>query len=291
MKRFYFEKNTLMLFMVCAFLVSCNDKVEEDMIETTSPLNKEVDSKTISCGYVDGYWNSTSYLSNFIINQNQTNWIFSIANNLCSMWGITYLELGFVKDNVYPNSTFNAMSYSNNKIYFGERLYRVALSRGQIVPAFIMAHEIGHQLQYKHNIPTVQENTARATELEADGFAGYYMRRPNGYNANWSQAGPGFEFAAELGDNFIYDANHHGTRAQRRSATRLGWYLGAYNLDVYNFDFNFFYYYQYVLGGQFKSARPSSITTEMHNDIMSKMDELKKINSGEIDKSEFEQLN
>ncbi|WAC02635.1 hypothetical protein N7U66_02820 [Lacinutrix neustonica] len=157
----------------------------------------------------------------------------------------------------------------------------------------IQAHEVGHQLQFRNGFPSRRENTARAQELEADGFAGYYMRKPAGYNATWQQAGPAFQFAYQIGDNGVNNPGHHGTPAQRRSATRLGWYLGENNLTVSNFDYYFFYYYdQYVLPATLKMNmdKPADIDNKVHEFILSKVEELRKINSGEMTQEEFEQL-
>jgi uncharacterized protein len=274
---------TVQMFTACS-------KNDDTLVAPNKSEVLKPDPNEKGWGYVDQYWSNNSFLTNFIIDEDQTNFIYYINQNVADVWGIPAVPLSIVVDNVNPTSTFNAISYGSKKIYFGEYIYQVGLSRGQIVPAFILAHEFGHQLQYTFGLPSVQENTVRSGELEADGFSGYYMRSPNGYNASWEEAGPGFEFAAEIGDNNINDPNHHGTMPQRRSATRLGWYLGEYDLSANDFDFNFFYYYQYVLNGQFKMTKPARISDELNTFMMSKIEELKKINSGEIDKTEFEHL-
>jgi hypothetical protein len=244
------------------------------------------------CSYVDANWSSTAVLSNTMINSTQTNFINGQNTKISNVWSRPLTTLKFVVDPSNPNSTYNAISYSSpKKIYFGEAIYKAALAKGQIVPAMILAHEFGHQLQYTYGLPSVTENTARPNELEADGFAGYYMRKPSGYNATWAAAGPAFEFAFAIGDYNTSSSGHHGTPPQRRSATRLGWYLGEYNLTATSFDSNFFYYYNNVLSGSYRKARPSNITPEMDAFILSKMDELRKINSGEITKEQFEKLN
>jgi predicted metalloprotease len=41
----------------------------------------------------------------------------------------------------------------------------------------------------------------RPNELEADGFAGYYLRRPNGYNkTSFAEIAAAYEFAQSIGD-------------------------------------------------------------------------------------------
>ena len=259
--------------------------VAEAGLTQPSALNKE-------CSYVDGNWSGSAYLNSTIINSTQTNFIYGQLTKVVNLWGQSTLTLRIVHDDANPNSTYNAISYSYpRKIYFGEAIYRAALAKGQIVPAMILAHEFGHQLQYSYNLPSVTENTARPNELEADGFAGYYMRSPNGYNATWAAAGPGFEFAYAIGDYSTTSAGHHGTPPQRRSATRLGWYLGAYNLTASAFDYNFFYYYSNVLSGSYRVARdPQYTNPELEAFMNSKIEELRKINEGVITGEEFKNL-
>ena len=286
---------TTFLFPVFAFLllISCSKNANDETEQAT--LLEQPELQHLECGFVDQYWSNNAYLNNFIINNSQTNFIYNQNDNIRSVLGVPRVPLSIVHDDVNPNATYNAISYSSGKIYFGEAIYIDALNTGQIVPAMILAHEYGHQIQYRFNgIPSVNENTARAIELEADGFAGYYMRNSNGYNASWAQAGPGFEFSYQIGDNNTNSPNHHGTPRQRRSATRLGWYLGAYNLSPQNFDYYFFYYYQnYVLPGNLFNVPSMSevmYDEDIHTYILSKIDELRKINSGEINAEEFTRL-
>jgi hypothetical protein len=290
------KKSGLLLSAMAVGLLFACSKEEESITNETAKLEafvKEQPSELNSgCSYVDGNWSSTAVLSSTMINTTQTNFINGQNTKISNVWSRPLTTLKFVVDPSNPNSTYNAISYSSpKKIYFGEAIYKAALAKGQIVPAMILAHEFGHQLQYTYGLPSVKESTARPNELEADGYAGYYMRKPSGYNATWAAAGPAFEFAFAIGDYNTTNAGHHGTPPQRRSATRLGWYLGEYNLTAVDFDSNFFYYYNNVLSGSYKKTRPSNITPEMDAFIISKMSELRKINSGEITKEEFEKLN
>jgi predicted metalloprotease len=267
-------------------LTSCQ---KEEATETRS-ISVDADYNT-ECSYVDRNWGSNAYINTYIINQTQTNLMYSQSSRIANILQVPTVTLRFVHDNTSSSSTANAISYSTGKIYFGETLYRQALNYGQIVPIMVLAHEYGHQVQYRYSsVPSVYENTARATELEADGYAGYYIRR--GYGASWDEAGPGFNFAYSIGDYYTSSAGHHGTPPQRRSATRLGWYLGAYNLSATSFDQYFFYYYnQYVLPGNLKTVqKPKYINDEIDQFISSKLEELIKINNGEITAEEFEKL-
>src|SRR5699024_7533196 len=165
--------------------------------------------------------------------------------------------LRFVYDPVNPNSTYNAISYGSGKIYYGYAIFADAKSKSanNIVNAMILAHEYGHQLQYTYGLPSVQENTARPNELEADAFAGFYLRMPAGFNQNsFSDIAAAYQFAASIGDYAVNSPGHHGTPPQRRSAVRLGFLIGnaLLNSTITNYtpvhcDNYCFYYLKVVL--------------------------------------------
>jgi len=247
-------------------LSACND----DTMETPLPAEQQTENLKIDqpnalekvCYYVDQYWSSSSVLLTSLQNSTDTNFMNSQMTKIAGMWGRSNPTLRFVNDPSNYNSTYNAISYSTGKIYYGYAIYYDAKSKGgDIVNAMILAHEYGHQLQYIFGLPSVTESTARPNELEADGFAGYYLRRPNGYNqTSFAQIAAAYEFAQSIGDYQTNSAGHHGTPPQRRSAVRLGFLLGQYNLTASDFDYNFFYYYQGVLNGTYKMAKKQQIS-------------------------------
>jgi hypothetical protein len=301
MKKIKFSRINTVFCTVASLslLAACSSNDETTITETASALEAsaldatdfELSDLNVQCSYVDSYWSSTAYLNTTMINTTQTTFIYAQNTKIANVFGESTVTLKMVHDDVTPSSTYNAISYSSpKKIYFGEAIYIDALEKGQIVPAMILAHEFGHQLQYLYNLPSETETTARPNELEADGFAGYYMRRPAGYNATWDEAGPGFEFAYDIGDYYTTSAGHHGTPEQRRSAARLGWYLGNYDLSASEFDYNFFYYYDNVLTGSYRTTATEKINPEIDAFIKSKMSELEKIRSGEISGEEFTKL-
>jgi hypothetical protein len=280
-------------FATAALLASCSSEDSPIVADSASALDSSdyvIGDLNAQCSYVDANWSSTAYLNSTMINSTQTTFIYAQNTKIAAVFGQNAVTLKMVHDDTTPSSTYNAISYSSKKIYFGEAIYIAALAKGQIVPAMILAHEFGHQLQYTYNLPSQTESTARPNELEADGFAGYYMKKPSGYNATWDQAGPGFEFAYAIGDYNTTSAGHHGTPPQRRSAARLGWYLGSYDLSASDFDYNFFYYYNNVLSGSYRTTTPDRIDPKLDAFIKSKMSELIKIKSGEISGEEFTQL-
>lgn len=281
---------------IAAFsLTACNDDKMEDSVlpesqTETSKIEQPGDLQK-QCSYVDQYWSSSAVLKTVLKTTTDTNFMNAQMSNIISLWGGTSLTFRFVDDASNPNSTYNAISYSNGKIYYGYAIYYDAKAKGgDIVNAMILAHEYGHQLQYRYSLPSVSESTARPNELEADGFAGYYLRRPNGYNqTTFAQIAAAYEFAQSIGDYQTTSAGHHGTPPQRRSAVRLGFLLGQYNLSAADFDYNFFYYYQGVLNGTYKQAK-NTRNPEIDAYMSQYIDELRKIQTGEISAEEFKDL-
>ncbi|MGL6128096.1 metalloprotease [Chryseobacterium artocarpi] len=278
-----------------SFLTACSDdKMEDTVLPQQETLNAKIDQPgdlEKICYYVDNNWNSTAVLKTTLQNSTDTNFMNAQMTKIAGLWGRSNPTLRFVDDPSNYNSTYNAISYSTGKIYYGYAIYYDAKSKGgDIVNAMILAHEYGHQLQYIFGLPSVTENTARPNELEADGFAGYYLRRPNGYNkTNFSEIAAAYEFAQSIGDYQTNSPGHHGTPAQRRSAVRLGFLLGQYDLNAANFDYNFFYYYQGVLNGTYRMAK-NTVSPEIDAYMSKYIDELRKIQSGEISAEEFKNL-
>ncbi|WEK68700.1 MAG: metalloprotease [Candidatus Chryseobacterium colombiense] len=292
-KNFHFP---IVLGAIAALSLSaCND----DTLETPVQQEQQAENLKIDqpnelekvCYYVDQYWSSSAVLTTTLPNSADTNFMNSQMTTIAGMWGRTAPTLRFVNDPSNPNSTYNAISYSTGKIYYGYAIYADAKNKGgNIVNAMILAHEYGHQLQYIFGLPSVSESTARPNELEADGFAGYYLRRPNGYNqTSFAQIAAAYEFAQSIGDYQTTSAGHHGTPPQRRSAVRLGFLLGQYDLTASAFDYNFFYYYQGVLNGTYKMAKNSQYP-ELDNYMKQYLEELKQIQNGEISAEEFKNL-
>ncbi|MDR2237476.1 MAG: metalloprotease [Chryseobacterium sp.] len=281
---------------IAAFsLTGCRDDQTEESVlpeaQTQASRIEQPGELEKTCYYVDQYWTSSSVLKTALQNSTDTNFMNAQMTKIAGLWGKTSPTLRFVDDPSNFNSTYNAISYSTGKIYYGYAIYYDAKNKGgDIVNAMILAHEYGHQLQYIFGLPSVSESTARPNELEADGFAGYYLRRPNGYNkTNFTEIAAAYEFAQSIGDYQTSSPGHHGTPAQRRSAVRLGFLLGQYDLTASNFDYNFFYYYQGVLSGTYKMGKNAQ-NPEIDAYMSKYMDELRKIQSGEISAEEFKHL-
>jgi uncharacterized protein len=286
-------------FAALTMLVSCSkEEAALDVAETKEAIEPLSASNHAECGFVDGNWPSSATLATSLQTSVGTAAESTYLNNqnvaIKTFWrgsSVAAPTFRFVRNGTNYNSTFNAISYGNGRIYFGEGIYRAAKAKdaSNIVNVMILAHEYGHQLQFTFGLPSVAERTARAGELEADGMAGYYIRRGLGKNT-FASIATSYEFAASIGDNSVTSPNHHGTAAQRRSAVRLGFLLADptnAKLNATSFDDNFFFYYNGVLDGTYRLAKPEGISEASHNYIMSKMTELKRIADGRMSDNEY----
>lgn len=289
-----FTKSLFAAVIVSATFLSCSADRENVTAPDQTPLQELMEQPgdlQKTCSYVDGNWASSANLYSGLSTSTDTNFMNAQMTKIAGMWGRSKPTLRFVNDPSNYNSTYNAISYSTGKIYYGYAIYSDAKTKGgNIVNAMILAHEYGHQLQYIFGLPSVSENTARPNELEADGFAGYYLRRPNGYNqTSFTAIAAAYEFAKSIGDYNTTSSGHHGTPPQRRSAVRLGFLLGQYSLNAADFDYNFFYYYNGVLNGTYKMAINSRFP-EIDAYMSKYTEELKQIQTGEISAEEFKNI-
>lgn len=162
----------------------------------------------------------------------------SIGCGLISSFGNTVLDREFVEEvqiqsnfwSLFPKvygfdecaGQINALALPEGVILLGIRLTQnVIRNYGNSLPlAGVLAHEWGHQAQFRFNWMDSSQPTARNTELEADAFSGYYM----GLGKGW--AGSKLEdflgLLESLGDTNFTDRNHHGTPQERRTAGTLG---------------------------------------------------------------------
>lgn len=289
-----FTKRCFLAAAISFTLAACTAEDRDPMAETeniTALQPEQPGASDLSCSYVDGNWASSAVLKTGLTSSTDTNFMVAQNTKIAGLWGRSAPTLRFVSDPSNQNSTYNAISYSTGKIYYGYAIYYDAKAKGgNIVNAMILAHEYGHQLQYIFKIPSVTESTARAHELEADGFAGYYLRRPNGYNqSSFAAIAAAYEFAKSIGDYGTTNPGHHGTPAQRRSAVRLGFLLGQYNLSATDFDYNFFYYYNGVLNGTYRNSQNAEFA-ELDAYMQRYLEELKDIQEGRIGAEEWKQL-
>ncbi|SFI36816.1 neutral zinc metallopeptidase [Halpernia frigidisoli] len=290
-----FTKGIFAAAILSLTITSCTSENRDEIVspeEVAVQANAEnLNSDLLDCSYVDVNWASTAVLKTGLPLATDSNFMTGQMTKIAAYWKRTKPALSFVSDAANQNSTYNAISYSTGKIYYGYAIFADAKAKGgNIVNAMILAHEYGHQLQYAYSLPSVKENTARPNELEADGFAGYYLRRPTGYNQDtFAKIAAAYEFAQSIGDYQTTSAGHHGTPPQRRSAVRLGFLLAQYDLTAADFDYNFFYYYTGVLNETYRTAKNTRFP-ELDAYMSNYTEELKQIQTNEISAEEFKSL-
>lgn len=288
--------------LLTVFSCTKDDAVtQEDQNVTTDKLDYAIPTTLSECAYVDGNWPSTATLSTTLTAAAGTSADATLLTNqntaIKTFWRGTAVAaptFRFVRNGTNWSSTYNAISYSNGRIYFGEGIFRDAKSRdaSNLINVMILAHEYGHQLQYAYGLPSTTESTARPNELEADGMAGYYLRRGYG-KSTFASIATAYDFAYAIGDYSTTSPGHHGTPPQRKSAVRLGFLLADpanAKLTASQFDYNFFYYYSGVLAGTYRLAKPDSMTQEGHELMMIHMEELVRIMRGEMSDREYHNL-
>ncbi|AMO19956.1 neutral zinc metallopeptidase [Flavobacterium columnare] len=290
--------STLLLGVVSLILCSCSKEKEEVKKQEEAVIIEKPIEVEKECDFVDDNWPASATLSKTLSDGAGTVADAILMNDqntaIKTFWrGISEAApvFRFVKNGTDWKSTYNAVSYDTGKIYYGEGIFRDAKSKdaSNLVNIMILAHEYGHQLQYTFRLPSVKESTARASDLEADGMAGYYLRKGYG-KTTYYQIAAAYEFAYSIGDNQITKSDHHGKPAQRRSAVRLGFLLADpanTKLTATQFDTEFFYYYNGVLNASYRMAKPEGMSDKGHRLIMSKMQELQKIQSGKMSDAEY----
>ncbi|AUC85521.1 hypothetical protein CW731_09555 [Polaribacter sp. ALD11] len=283
----------LMTLALLLSLQSCSEQgVEETaLINANAPemglLPSHLNSMDIAhdCATVSQF-GPNSYWSNTLINTSETNFLKQQNNNASSLFGLNNVTLYFAAG----NGTFNALSFGppGNYIIWGEEMLNGALNYGRAAVAYIAAHEVAHQVQFRQGYPSV--TGASNVELEADGFAGYFLRKS--YTSTWSNVIPAYNFSQSIAGA---NGSSHGTAAQRRSSLRLGWLIAQDNtLSNRDIDRYFFYYYNnYVIPGKLKSSNVKMLKNmdeELHKFMLTKIEELSDIYSGKISEEEYANL-
>lgn len=290
---FYLLTGTCSIFL----LLACNEENSDGNVSKLSSEDLKIKQPTrleMSCKYIDNNWSSTSQLFQTLADGFEgpdTSFMYYQLNNIANMWGGNVPVLRFVHDPVNPYSTDKAMSSLDGRIYFGFALfYRAKTYGGNMVNLMILAHEYAHQLQNAHNLPST--SGSRAKELEADGYAAYYLVSPKGDNQeHWDNIAVAYNFVGTLGDYDTTSPDHHGTPAQRQAAFVIGAALARTGVEhsPQEFDSDFFYFYNVILnatdGRQLKSKNPK-IQAYMNQH----MEEIMKVGKKELSSEEFEKV-
>lgn len=134
---------------------------------------------------------------------------------------------------------------SDQKIYLDETFFdelrtKFGSNTGDVAQAYVIAHEVGHHVQYQLGLFDSQEATSQygsiETELQADCYAGVwaYAQNKNGLFAN-GEISQATNAAGAVGDDNIQQRTNgrvtpetwtHGSSAQRVAAFNTGYNTG-----------------------------------------------------------------
>lgn len=127
----------------------------------------------------------------------------------------------------------NAFSSPRNYILFGYYLTQKALSTYEdtLPLAVILAHEYGHQLQFKFGWQSENTDTARITELDADGWAGFYIAKTK-RNLSSESSYAAAQQVIDIGDYNFSHPSHHGTPFERGTMYLAGFQIALEELET-----------------------------------------------------------
>ena len=112
--------------LATTLLVSCSreDNTTEQSITTEALVAPS--ASELLCSYVDQNWSFSSVLKTGLTTTADTNFMNTQIQKNASLWGLSTPVLRFVDDPSNPSSTYNAISYSTGKIYYGYAIYKDA---------------------------------------------------------------------------------------------------------------------------------------------------------------------
>lgn len=122
----------------------------------------------------------------------------------------------------------------NNIIVLGDGLVQILSETGidpEIIWTGILAHEWAHQIQINNarpwygSAPPFLDVPVIKLELEADFFAAYFLTHKRGATYNWKRTEQFLDLFFQSEDCAVDNPGHHGTPAQRMTASRLGYEL------------------------------------------------------------------
>lgn len=132
-----------------------------------------------------------------------------------------------------PDTTIANVGRIPAKIIIGDGLLKGFDELGfkDVAPQAILAHELGHHLQYELGIlktgMKLVPKTSRRIELMADAYAAYFLAHPQGAGMSLTNLQQVAEVFFNTGDcDFAVDS-HHGTPAQRKAATEWGYKMAT----------------------------------------------------------------
>jgi uncharacterized protein len=245
--------------------------------------------------FVNGNWSQSSYATTKLGSKKDSNFL----NQYFSQFDNIYL----VKDNKSPNSTRNAF-ISNNNLYFGEALFNEAKSKGKnyIVNQYIMDYISGRVENASLNLPTNAQIKVLpvSAALLADAFALYITIKQaplSGYS--FKEIIEIYNASAKIKNNVV-DSNPklNPTLLQRRATARLIWGISSQAVLGGSEGYNdvFFILFNGALNGTPIKDLDAAISDifigrpDNKKELLSYVDEARRILSGKMSEAEFNNL-
>jgi hypothetical protein len=164
--------------------------------------------------------------------------INSELNNLKKVFQVdVHFNYGIEK-NMGGNAEFNPHCFKescenkcNGTVILGLYCVKETILKkyGENIIIAILAHEFGHAIQSKNNMP---EMDSKYPELHADFLAGFYIGQRGLIDKSLLES-----FSNEFynrGDNFFYSSDHHGTPDERKCAFLEGYKIAIqYKFNIY----------------------------------------------------------
>ena len=98
---------------------------------------------------------------------------------------------------------------------------------GDLAVAYVVAHEVGHAVQFQQHRPSAEATTVRPKELQADCYAGIWAdEKYLSGQLDTAKIGAAMDATREVGDYEYDHPQHHGTPAERTNAFRTGYRSG-----------------------------------------------------------------
>ncbi|GAB3347467.1 hypothetical protein [Lysobacter tyrosinilyticus] len=144
-----------------------------------------------------------------------------------------------LQNGAHPIFTFNAFAFPGapslgipERIVMGDGILQgmAAVGLDENGARTILAHEFGHQVQFKDGLydsPLTGAEATRRTELMADAFGTYYLTHKRGLALNSKRLLPSQQSLYQVGDCGFSSDGHHGTPNQRLRSSVWGANLAA----------------------------------------------------------------
>ncbi|MGZ5255282.1 MAG: hypothetical protein ACXWV4_12940, partial [Flavitalea sp.] len=130
--------------------------------------------------------------------------LYGDTRPVAEFWADLILELLTIfpqyRNGTHPIFTFNAFALEGfpfplgdvpSKIVMGDGIMEAytGIGYGDVAPQAIMAHELGHHIQFQLNLfpPTSSPEGTRRTELMADAYSSYFLSHARGQSMQWKR--------------------------------------------------------------------------------------------------------